>query len=138
VVIAWVKQAELLLKKIFFGVHSYLTQLHQTSSDWFLLSSQSCWNFIHLHVLSRKSHDADFCMWSFSECNTKLWMLQLSIRKCTVFWPLGFDFPQLLNKFCLVLSVFFAYFHTNVFQILPKCKYMDIECTDRELNLIKE
>jgi len=37
------------------------------------------------------------------ECNTKLWMLQLRIRKGTVFLPIGFDFPQLLNKFCVVL-----------------------------------
>jgi len=65
--------------------------------------------FIQLHVLSRKSHDVDFCMWSLSECNTKLWMLQFRIRKITVFLPLGFDFPQLLNKFCVVLSVFWTF-----------------------------
>ena len=79
---------------------------HTTSSGWFLLSSRCCYNFIHLHVLSCKSHDVDFCMWSLSECKSKLWMLQLRIRKRSVFWQLGFDFPQLLNKFCVVLSVF--------------------------------
>jgi len=33
-------------------------------------------------------------------------MLQLRIRKGTVFLPLGVDFAQLLNKLCVVLSVF--------------------------------
>ena len=43
-------------------------------------------------VLSRKTHNVDFCMWSLSECNPKLWTLQLRIRKRIVFWPLGFYF----------------------------------------------
>jgi len=33
-------------------------------------------------------------------------VLQLRKRERTVFWPFGFDFPQLLNKFCVVLRVF--------------------------------
>jgi len=33
VAIAWAKQAELVLKKIFFDVYSYLTHPQQTSSD---------------------------------------------------------------------------------------------------------
>ena len=81
-------------------------------------------------MLSRKSH-VDFCMWSLSECHTKLWMLQLHIRKRTVFLPLGFDFPQLLNKFCVVLSVFLHIFMKKFFRYCEKV-CMGIECTDRE------
>jgi len=68
VAISWAKQAELVLKKIFLDVHSYLTQSHQTSSGWFLLSSRSCSNFIHFHVLSRRSHDVDFCIFACDRC----------------------------------------------------------------------
>ena len=62
--------------KIFSLLNILTWHSHTTSSDWFLLSSRSCYNFDHLHVLSRKSHDVDFCLWLLSECNTKLWMLQ--------------------------------------------------------------
>jgi len=78
--------------KIFSLINILTWPSHTTSSDWFLLSSQSYYNFDHLHVLSRKSHDVDFCLWLLSECNTKLWMLQLRVRKRTVFWPVGFHF----------------------------------------------
>ena len=64
-----------------------------------------------------QSHDVKFCMWSLSECNTKLWMLQLH-----VFWPLGFGVPQMLNKLCVVLSVI-GIFSCKVFQILRKNTY---------------
>ena len=108
--------------KIFSLINILTWHSHTTSSDWFLLSSRSCQNFDHLHVLSRKSHDVDFCLWLLSECNTKLWMLQFRIRKRTVFSPLGFDFLSCqINS--LWFLVFFAYFHGKVFQILRKSRY---------------
>jgi len=58
-------------------------------------------------------------------------MLQLRIRKRIVYLPLGFDFPQLLNKFCVVLSVFLHIFMQKFLKYCEKVR-MGIECTDRE------
>jgi len=60
-------------------------------------------------------------MRSLPECNTKLCKCntkQLRIRK-GFSYRLALVLPQLLNKLCVVLSVF-AYFHAKVFQILRK------------------
>jgi len=58
-------------------------------------------------------------------------MLQLRIRRGTVFLPLGFDFLQLLNKLCMVLSVFLHILMQKVFRYCEKVR-MDIECTGKE------
>jgi len=74
------------------------------------------------------------------ECNTKLCTLQLRIRKGTVFLPLSFDFPQLLNKLGVVLTFFLHIFMQTFSRYCEKVR-MGIECSDRETsfhNGIKE
>jgi len=58
-------------------------------------------------------------------------MLQLRIKKRTVFWPLGFDFPQLLKTSCVVLGVFLHIFMQKFFRYCEKV-LMGIECIDKE------
>jgi len=88
-------------------------------------------------MLSRKSHDVDFCMRLLSEYITKLCMLQLRIRKRSVFWPLGFDFPQLLNKFCVVLGVFLHIFMQSFSNIAKKYVWA-LNVLTRKLNFVME
>jgi len=61
-------------------------------------------------------------------------MLQLRTRKRTAFLPLGFDFPQLLNKFYVILNRFLIYLNIFMQQFFRYCEKvrMGIECTDRE------
>jgi len=54
-----------------------------------------------------------------------------NFRKRTVLDRLALIFPQLLNKFFVVLSVFLHICMQTFFRYCEKVR-MDIECTDRE------
>jgi len=95
------------VEKFFFDWHSYLTQLHNVK--WLTFIITILLKFYSPPFAKPQINWCRFCMWSLSECNTKLWMLQLRIRKRTVFWPFGFDFSQLSYKLCVVLSVFYIF-----------------------------
>ena len=66
-------------------------------------------------MFSRKYHDVDFCLWPLPECNTKIWLLQLRIRKGNVFWP--------LKEFQIVRSIFWRFLGKTFFTCYEKCAY---------------